>query len=270
MDMNYATNGMANSTEMMNSRFENMKHQYTPGYKAEVVQFNDLVNSAMKGGAKAKKTTIAFDQGQIFKTQTATNLAINGQGFFVVSDGFQNHYTRDGRFEWKEGQLKDALGKTVMGFPLDAQGNISGDSSKIELTMDPNTKLYGGKYTGFKFDETGKLYGESTITDPVTGNQVTTETPLYQVSVASFANASGLSRTGDTSFGETDDSGKAVIGVAGQGALGSIEPGALELSNVDYLQETNAVIMTKRNFEANMAAFRTMDKITQSALGLVR
>ncbi len=270
MDMNYATNGMSNSTEMMNSRFENMKHQYTPGYKAEVVEFNDLVNSAMKGGAKAKKSTIAFDQGQIFKTQTATNLAINGQGFFVVSDGFQNHYTRDGRFEWKEGALKDALGKNVMGFPLDAQGNISGDSSKIELTMDPNTKLYGGKYTGFKFDETGKLYGESTITDPVTGNQVTTETPLYQVSVASFANASGLSRTGDTSFGETDDSGKAVVGVAGQGALGSIEPGALELSNVDYLQETNAVIMTKRNFEANMAAFRTMDKITQSALGLVR
>ena len=270
MDMNYATNGMSNSTEMMNSRFENMKHQYTPGYKAEVVQFNDLVNSAMKGGAKSKKTTIAFDQGQIFKTQTSTNLAINGQGFFVVSDGFQNHYTRDGRFEWKEGALKDALGKNVMGFPLDAQGNISGDSSKIELTMDPNTKLYGGKYTGFKFDETGKLYGESTITDPVTGNQVTTETPLYQVSVASFANASGLSRTGDTSFGETEDSGKAVIGVAGQGALGSIEPGALELSNVDYLQETNAVIMTKRNFEANMAAFRTMDKITQSALGLVR
>ena len=269
-DFNYAANNMAQNQEILQSRFENIKNQFTPGYKAEVVQFNDIMSSTLAGGAKVKKNNVSFEQGQIFKTQTATNLAINGQGFFVVSDGFQNHYTRDGRFEWKEGALKDALGKTVMGFPLDAQGNISGDSSKIELTMDPNTKLYGGKYTGFKFDETGKLYGESTLTDPVTGNQVTTETPLYQVSVASFANASGLSRTGDTSFGETDDSGKAVIGVAGQGALGSVEPGALELSNVDYLQETNAVIMSKRDFEANMAAFRTMDKITQSALGLVR
>ena len=270
MDLHYSVNGMSNSTEQMNSRYENLKHQFTPGYKAEVVQFNDLVNSAIKGGSKQKKSTISFDQGQIFKTQTDTNLAINGQGFFVVNDGFQNHYTRDGRFEWQDGTLKDALGKSVMGFPLDGQGNISGDTKKIDLTMDPETKLYAGKYTGFKFDGTGKLYGESTITDPVTGNQVTTQTPLYQVAVASFANASGLERTGDTSFGESEDSGSAVVGVAGQGALGAIEPGALELSNVDHIQESNAVIMSRRTFDANMAAFRTMDAINKSALGLVR
>lgn len=269
-DFHYAANNMAENQDILKSRFENIKNQFTPGYKAESVQFNDIMSSALQGGAKVKKSNIAFTQGEIFKTQTSTNLAINGQGFFVVNDGFQNHYTRDGRFTWQEGSLKDAQGKGVVGFPLDANGNISGDSKPIELTMDPQTKLYAGKYTGFRFDETGKLYGESTITDPTTGQQITTTTPIYQVAVASFANASGLERSGTTSFAESEDSGGAVIGVAGQGALGAIVPSSLELSNVDFMQEGAAIGMAKQNFEANMAAFRAMDKLTQSALGLVR
>lgn len=269
-DFNYAANNMAQNQEILQSRFENIKNQFTPGYKAEVVQFNDIMSSTLAGGAKVKKNNVSFEQGQIFKTQTNTNLAINGQGFFVVNDGFQNHYTRDGRFTWQDGSLKDAMGKSVMGFPLDSQGNISGDSKPIELTLDPNTNLYGGKYTGFHFDDTGKLYGEATMTDPVTGQQITTTTPIYQTAVASFANAASLERSGTTSFVESADSGGAVIGVAGQGALGSIAPGSLELSNVDFMQEGAAIGMTKQNFEANMASFRAMDKLTQSALGLVR
>ena len=69
---------------------------------------------------------------------------------------------------------------------------------------------------------------------------------------------------------QSKDSGDATLGVAGQGALGSIAPGSLELSNVDFMQEGAAIGMTKQNFEANMAAFKAMDKLTQSALGLVR
>ncbi len=269
-DFNYQANSMAQNQEMLRTYFENMKNQFTPGYKAESIQFNDIMSSTLKGGAKVKKSAVDFTQGEIFKTQTPTNLAIDGQGFFIVNDGFQNHYTRDGRFTWQDGALKDAQGKTVQGFPLDSQGNIAGEMTDISLTLDPKTKLYGGKYTGFHFDESGKLYGESTVTDPVTGQQITTSTPLFQVGIASFANPSGLKRSGTTSFVESDDSGGPVIGVAGQGALGSIAPGSLELSNVDFMQQGAAIGMAKQNFEANMAAFRAMDKLTQSALGLVR
>ncbi len=269
-DFHGAANSIQQNQTSLMSRFDNMKNQFTPGYKAEVVEFNEIMSSASGGGAKEKKTTISFDQGKIFKTQTASNLAINGQGFFVTTDGSQTHYTRDGRFTWQDGELKDSFGKTAMGFPLDAQGNISGDTGPMALTMDPDTKLYAGKYTGFKFDETGKVYGEATMTDPTTGQEIKTTTPLFQVAVASFPNASGLERSGTTSFTQSEDSGDANIGVAGQGALGSIAPGSLELSNVDYMQEGAAVGMMKQNFEANMASFKAMDKLTQSALGLVR
>lgn len=270
MDMYGQSNAMGQNQETLKSYFENMKNQFTPGYKAESVQFNDIMSSTGTHGAKTKKTGIIFTQGEIFKTQTSTNLAINGQGFFVLNDGNKTHYTRDGRFTFQDGNLKAADGKSVQGYPLDAQGNISGDSGAINLSMDPKTKLYGGKYTGFHFDETGKLYGEATSTDPVTGQSVTSSTPLYQVGVASFANASSLHKTGTTTFEESEDSGHAVVGVAGQGALGAVCPGSLELANVDFMQQGAAIGIAKQAFDANMAAFRAMDKLTQSALGLVK
>lgn len=271
-DFNNSTNAIMQNQQMLNSHFQNLQNQFTPGYKAESVQFNDIMGQTMGGvgGAKSQTNGIIFSQGQIFQTQNPTNLAIDGQGFFMVNDGFQNHYTRDGRFAFDNGTLTSSDGKKVMGYKLDAQGNISSDPQPIELALDPNTKLYGGKYTGYHFDETGKMYGEETITDPTTGQSVTQSVPLFQVGVASFANASGLKKTGTTTFAETDNSGRAVVGVAGQGALGRVAPGSLELANVDFAQQAAAIGMAKQNYEANFAAFRAMDKLTQSAIGLVR
>lgn len=269
-DFNYQAAAIQQNQQMLNTYFQNLQNQFTPGYKAQAIQFNDIMSQAMAGGAKKAQSGIIFSQGQIFQTQNPTNLAINGQGFFVVSDGFRTHYTRDGRFAFVNGVLTNPEGRKVMGFPLDSQGNISGEMKPIELSLDPQTKLYGGKYTGFHFDETGKLYGESTITDPTTGQTITTATPLYQTAVASFANPSGLRKTGTTSFGESEHSGSAVVGVAGQGALGQVVPGSLELANVDFAQQAAAIGMARQNYEANFAAFQAMDKLTKSAIGLIR
>ena len=269
-NLNGAANNITQNQQSLQSRFDNMKNQFTPGYKAEVVEFDEMISSKSGAGAKVKNTTISFDQGKIFKNNKKTNMAINGRGFFVVSDGNQTHYTRDGRFEFKEGSLKDHFGKSVVGFPLDSQGNISGEQGEVAMNMDPNTKLYAGKYTDFKIDGAGKVYGIATLTDPTSGQKIETTTPLYQVAMASFANASSLERTGTTSFQESDDSGNAMIGVAGQGALGEVKSGSLELSNVNYMQEGAAIGMTKQNYSANMAAFKAMDQLTKSALQLVR
>ncbi|MCR5662989.1 MAG: flagellar hook basal-body protein [bacterium] len=270
-DFNSSANAIQNNQTMLNSYFQNLQNQFTPGYKAETVQFNDIMGQTMGvGGAKSQQSGIIFSQGQLFQTENPTNLAIDGQGFFMVNDGNQTHYTRDGRFSFNNGMLTNTEGKNVMGYKLDAMGNVTSDPQPIELQMDPETHLYGGKYTGYHFDETGKLYGEQTITDPTTGQTVTESVPLYQVSVASFANASGLKKTGTTTFGKTENSGEAVVGVAGQGAMGRVAPGSLELANVDFAQQAAAIGMAKQNYEANFAAFKAMDKLTESAIGLVR
>lgn len=270
-DFNSSANAIQNNQTMMNSYFQNLQNQFTPGYKAESVQFNDIMGQTQGvGGAKSQSNGIIFTQGQLFQTETPTNLAIDGQGFFMVTDGNMTQYTRDGRFTFNNGILANPEGRAVMGYKLDQYGNISSDPQPIQLEVDPSTGLYGGRFTGYHFDETGKLYGEQTIADPITGQTVRESVPLYQVSVASFANASGLRKTGTTSFGKTQASGEAVVGIAGQGAMGRIAPGSLELANVDFAQQSAAIGMAKQNYEANFAAFKAMDKMTESAIGLIR
>ncbi|MBM3465120.1 MAG: flagellar hook basal-body protein [Armatimonadetes bacterium] len=270
-DMNYQVNAIMQNQQMLNTYFNNMQNQFTPGYKAENLSFTDILGQQMAGkGAKTKSSGIVFTQGQIFQTQIATNLAINGNGFFAVSDGVKTHYTRDGRFNWNNGELVNPEGKKVMGFELDASGNIVGDAKPIKLEVDPATGLMGGKYSNLRFDENGTLYGQQTETDPLTDQSVTKEVPIAQVALGSFANAGGLTKTGNTTFGETDTSGKVVLGVAGQGSLGKVAPGSLEMSNVDFAQQAAAIGMAKQNYEANFAAFRAMDKLTEQAIGLIR
>ena len=270
-DMNYQANSILQNQQTLNSRFSNLQNQFTPGYKAETVSFQDLVSGFGGKSAKVSTTNYDFSQGAITKTNKNTNLAINGNGFFVVHDGNRTHYTRDGRFDvGKDGYLVNPEGLKVMGYQLDNSGNVSSEQQPINMNFDPKTKLYGGKYSSFHFDKAGKMYGVQKTINPLT-NQVTEKTvPLFQVAIGSFANASALKKSGNTTFVETDNSGKAVVGTAGQGALGYVEPGSLEMSNIDFAREAAAIGMAKQNYEANFAAFKAMDKLRQSAISLIR
>jgi len=271
-DYNFQVNAVMQNQQQLNTYFNNMQNQFTPGYKAESVSFTDMLGSQMAGhGAKHKASGIIFSQGQIYQDNNPTHMAINGQGFFAVSDGRETHYTRDGQFTWgQDGALQMADGKKVLGYELDGNGNISGDAKPLQCQVDPSNGLFMGKYNSVSFDENGILYGEVTETNPITNQSVTQKVPIAQVAMASFANPGGLHKTGNTTFGETKGSGKVVMGVSGQGALGKVATGSLEMSNVDFAQQAAAIGMAKQNYEANFAAFKAMDKLTESALGLIR
>jgi flagellar hook protein FlgE len=271
-DLNYQASNIMNNQQMLNTYFNNLQNQFTPGFKAESVNFNDLMGATGGGRAKTKQSSIIFSQGAISQTNRAFDLAINGSGFFTLTDGVNTHYTRDGRFVPSgDGKLvHEATGMKVKAFKLDASGNISGGLTDIDVGIDPATGKYMGQYDSFSFDNTGKLFGEKNITDPVTGQQMKETVPLYQMSLSSFANPSGLQRSGTTTFAETETSGKAVMGVSGQGALGQVIPQSVELANVDYAQQAAAIGMAKINYNANFAAFRAMDKLLEQAIQLVK
>lgn len=270
-DMNYQANSVMHNQQLLNSRFSNLQNQFTPGYKSEQTNFQDMVTGFGGKGAKVSRKTINFSQGPIAKTGKSTDLALKGNGFFVVNDGNRSHYTRDGRFSiGKDGFMVNPEGLKAMGYQLDNQGNISSEQQPINLAYDPKSKLYGGKYSSFHFDRSGKLYGAQKTTNPLTGKVVERTVPLYQVAIGSVANPSGLKKSGSTTFVPTDDSGDAVVGTAGQGALGHVEPGSLEMSNVDFAREAAAIGMAKQNYEANFAAFKAMDKLRQQAISLIR
>lgn len=217
----------------------NLRNQYTPGYKAR----------SSWGG----ESNLVWAQGEIFKTQTPTNLAVNGQGCFRLKAEGRLAYTRDGRFSFSEGVLQSSDGWEVQGMPLDRLGNIIGEPGPIKLSTDPTTMLYEGRYTDYSFDETGKLYGHLTQTDPVTGQCVRASTPLYQVVLCQFPNPAGLSDVPGTApnlWAESEASGQPMTGIAGQGALGCVCPSSLELSNVDFAHEGETFKWLKQHREA--------------------
>lgn len=91
---------------------------------------------------------------------------------------------------------------------------------------------------------------------------------LGQLAVASFANAEGLERVGDTDYAQSLASGQAVIGAAGSGGRGTLAGGSLELSNVDISTEFANLIVAQRAFEADAKAVTTFDQITQDTINL--
>src|SRR5580658_74462 len=103
----------------------------------------------------------------------------------------------------------------------------------------------------------------------ITGSFSNGETQaLGQLALANFANDNGLQLNGNTDFTPTLASGPAVIGIPGEGILGTLSGGSLELSNVDIATEFANLIVAQRGFEADAKAVTTFDQITQDTIAL--
>lgn len=177
----------------------NMENQFTPGYKSYVTAFDY---------DETPRSVLTMAQGEIFRVQTRTCLALNGPGFFVLEGG---RYTRDGRFEWKDGCLRNQAGRALLG---------------------TKGALQRGRQPEHRFDDLGQLFGESHLTDPVTGQVVTSTELIDRVQVVRFAKPELLARREVTEFVATADSGPPEECRDTQ-----VCPSSLELSNVDFMAE---------------------------------
>jgi flagellar hook protein FlgE len=93
---------------------------------------------------------------------------------------------------------------------------------------------------------------------------------LAQIALASFNNPGGLMRQGENVFGESPNSGLAVIGFAGATSTSTITPGALESSNVDLSEEFTNMIIAQRGFQANARVITTADEMLNELVNLRR
>lgn len=91
---------------------------------------------------------------------------------------------------------------------------------------------------------------------------------IGQIALASFANNQGLSLAGGNSYQSTLASGAAVIGTAGNGGLGTLTGGAVELSNVDISTEFTNLIVVQRAFEADSRVVTTFDSVGSTTTDL--
>jgi flagellar hook protein FlgE len=94
--------------------------------------------------------------------------------------------------------------------------------------------------------------------------------PVGQIAMVNFANPSGLSKVGNSTFRASPNSGLAQVGVAGTGGRGILSGGVVEMSNVDLAQEFTNLIVAQRGFQANSRVISATDEILQDLVNLKR
>jgi flagellar hook protein FlgE len=111
----------------------NVANASTYGAKASRAEFGDVYGATLATGGSnnigigvsLQAVTQQFSQGGITTTDNSLDLAINGGGFFQVSQGGQTLYTRNGQFQVsKEGTIVTNSGAQLLGYPADANGVI--------------------------------------------------------------------------------------------------------------------------------------------------
>ena len=128
-----------NSIAMIGDNISNIN---TVGYKGSTAEFSTLLTSSSSstsyssGGVQSNTTQLIDKQGLIQSTGVSTDMGISGSGFFVVNsseNGTGNVlYTRSGSFRANaQGDFTNPAGYTLMGWPLDSEGRLPGQSGNL-------------------------------------------------------------------------------------------------------------------------------------------
>ena len=137
--------GLVSNSAALGAISDNIANVNTVGYKQNVTQFEDLVTASAaagaynSGGVQANVSQLIDQQGQLQQSSSPTDLAISGNGFFVVTPnsagttgGTTPSYTRAGSFTTDSaGYLKNSAGLYLQGWVANSQGVITANPSDL-------------------------------------------------------------------------------------------------------------------------------------------
>lgn len=147
-------------------------------------------------------------------------------------------------------------GDITTGKKVLSQTSQSTDAKSVEVGGNA-----AGSLSSFSISANGEVVGVFTNGEKKT---------LSTIQLADFDNPAGLMKIGNNLFSETNNSGAAKTGQPGSGSIGSLAPGALEMSNVDLSQEFTDMITTQRGFQANSRIITTTDSMLEELVNLKR
>jgi flagellar hook protein FlgE len=160
---------------------------------------------------------------------------------------------------------------------LTAFSNISVDFSQVFSSNNGGISTASATSGDLQGYNTGRKYGEMTGVEigqdgKIRASYDNGQTKLLgQISVATFANASGLSKQGNNLYSATMNSGDFDgIGSDITSGGGSMESGVLEMSNVDLSSEFTEMITTQRGFQANSRIITVSDTMLEELVNLKR
>jgi flagellar hook protein FlgE len=145
---NIGISGMNAAGGGMSVAGDNIANAGTTGFKSSRAEFQDMLAVSLKGvgggdqigsGSRLAHVKQLFNQGDITRTDNNTDLAISGDGFFVIDSITGRAYSRDGSFNFnKDGELVNGDGYKILGFSyLDGKPTNKLESIKLDATTIP-------------------------------------------------------------------------------------------------------------------------------------
>jgi flagellar hook protein FlgE len=144
MSFNIALTGLNAANEDLSVTSNNLANAATVGFKGSRTEFSDLFSSTQQGvGATAVGNGVAvaevaqqFGQGNIETTGNSLDLAVSGNGFFIVSNNGALNYTRDGEFQLDaNGEIVNDQGQALQAYPPLANGGFN-TGGLANITLD--------------------------------------------------------------------------------------------------------------------------------------
>src|SRR5574344_368268 len=179
-------------------------------------------------GVETNENYTDFEQGSFKATDTHTDMALGGQGFFVVKTPDGDRYTRNGNFFLG----KEKILETKDGYP------VMGEKGLIHLDDDK-----------FIVREDGKIFSAD-------------NREIDRVKIVRFDNERYLKKVGESMYTENDISGPSHV------AEGDERPrvlqGFTETSNVNVVNEMVQMIEVNRAYEANQKTITSEDSMMQT------
>ncbi len=150
--------GLVSNSSALAAISDNIANVNTVGYKRSQADFMTLVNNQSRqatysaGGVTAQTRQFVSQQGLPQRTSSPTDLAISGQGFFVVTEKPEDldatdarSFTRAGSFQKDElGYLRNDAGLYLQGWPVQDDGTFNPDPSDLSRLQSINVASVGG------------------------------------------------------------------------------------------------------------------------------
>lgn len=246
--------GMQAQQTQVDAIANNLTNANTPAYKKTRVSFTDLVVRAARpagaplaavqgagAGVALANTVKLFETGELKKTESAMDVAIQGDGFLelAMADGTRA-YARGGTLKVNaDGQLA-----TQSGIPLKPGITIPEGASAVIIAADGRVRI--------------AMKGQAA---PIEAGQL---------EMVRFTNAQGLLAQGGNVYRATEASGEPIGGKAGEDGMGTIVQGFLEASNVKMVEEMVNLMIAQRAYEASVKVVQASDEMLGMINGLRR
>tara|TARA_B100001063_G_scaffold184569_1_gene174241 strand:+ start:4759 stop:6783 length:2025 start_codon:yes stop_codon:yes gene_type:complete len=151
--------GLSSSQTALDNESNNIANVNTVGYKASRVSFADLMYQDSIGkGSSVTSAEKQYTQGSLNLTGSSYDVALNGDGFFVVSNTDTSgtselYYTRAGNFRMgDDGTLQDSSGNDVQGWALsaiDTTSDVESTNSNLNSFTDIFTEVAGNQIINY-------------------------------------------------------------------------------------------------------------------------